>query len=1394
MQNKMLRVLGLRWLALLRLCVTMGALGFGFGLSGLSHAASVGDVPAVLRDWRGWVLGGRPLGLSPYNDATRVEPLWWEGCSVKAEAGQASFELKVRVFGDAWLRLPGGVSHWPDAVTVDGVKAVVVEHHGWPCVRLLFRPSQVAESGQPAQTGQLLEVRGNGGNLHQVDGVIRYGTMPQRLSVPGDVGVFELVVTGQRVDVPVWEGADQVWLRRSAVEKTVGTDSLSVQVARLLEDGQPVWLRTQVDLTVGGRSREEVLGTLLPEGWKLSRLESRLPVVVDPEGRLKVQARAGKWTVVADAFRVDDVKELRFAKDAKALVAREVIGMKAKPDFRVLEFEGGEPVDPSQVKYPDAWKGVSLFQWTTSAQIGLVQRMRGEGVAPGGGLTIQRSLWLDDDGKAFTFRDRLTGGVRGGWRLDAADGVELGAVSQGDSPLLVTRNPGTGAAGVELRDRALALDARGRVSVRANGAVSASGWRQDAERVSVEMSLPPGWRLFALFGADSVKGDWLSAWTLLDLFLLLLFGLSVGRMYGWASGLLALATMGLAYHEPSAPRFLWFLVLVPVALFRVVGSRAAVQVVSIFRWLAVITFAAMVVPFAYRQIQSAMYPQLEKVGEPAARSINSLAYATGASFEQDAAPSKKKDAQKLRGNLAQDAAAHIQTGPAVPEWNWRTITFGWSSPVSTKDQVRMVLVPAWMGRTLCIVRVGLILGVLGILLRRRGNRAESDGAMFEGGGSGLPASSLGAFILVLATFAFGATASAQTAFPSADLLKELETRESRPDPAFPHAADISRARLEIRGSRMVLDVEVHVAARCAVPMPGKVSSGTPLTVRVDGAAGICGRRDGYLWVVMEPGVHRVQVEAMLAERADWQWTYLLRPRRLEVDAPEWEVGGLKPGGQAEEQVFFSQKTKPAERSGEYERQELAPVLRVERTVELGLTWQVRTTVRRLSPQGVGAQALVPLVEGERVLTSGIAVKDGAVEVRMGAREEAVSWESALPVTESFGLSAGTGGWVESWKVEVSPVWNIAFDGLAPVYGEAGGVMVPQWNPWPGEKVVFTVKRPDSIPGPVVTINRLRYSLQPGARHREMKVEAEIRSTLGGDFVVKAPSGVGEMQVQVGGKAVPVRMEERPWASTPDTRVALPLQPGVQTVTFRWTVAETMGRWTTMDWLVFPVDLSNVTLEAGVPESRWVLWAWGPQRGPAVRFWSLAISSVLGALVLRRFGKGPLGVSAWALLLLGLTQAPLAGAGLAVLWFYAMDWRGRVADRPWFQSRVCAYPVQMLLVGLTIAFVTVLVMAVSEGLMGRPEMRILGNDSTSAMLKWFQARASAELPHGGYVSVSIWWYRLMMLLWALWLASSAIRWFVWAWRQFVTFVAEAKPEPVEKAEPVAVPPPIPPARQ
>ena len=57
----------------------------------------------------------------------------------------------------------------------------------------------------------------------------------------------------------------------------------------------------------------------------------------------------------------------------------------------------------------------------------------------------------------------------------------------------------------------------------------------------------------------------------------------------------------------------------------------------------------------------------------------------------------------------------------------------------------------------------------------------------------------------------------------------------------------------------------------------------------------------------------------------------------------------------------------------------------------------------------------------------------------------------------------------------------------------------------------------------------------------------------------------------------------------------------------------------------------------MPESRWILWAAGPIRGPAVRFWAiLAVAVVLG-FVLGLVPHTPLATHAWVLLLIGLTQ-------------------------------------------------------------------------------------------------------------------------------------------------------------
>ena len=210
--------------------------------------------------------------------------------------------------------------------------------------------------------------------------------------------------------------------------------------------------------------------------------------------------------------------------------------------------------------------------------------MRGLGLQRPEGLSIDRQLWLDEDGAGFTYRDRFQGRMQQIWRLDAAEGQELGAVRVDGEGQLITANPQTGAEGVEIRSRNLNVEAIGRMARTRD--MSATGWQADADVLQMSISLPPGWRVLALFGADRVDGDWLTAWSLLDLFLLLIFTLAVGRLWGFWAGAVALLAFGLAYHEPYSPRLTWLFLLMPLALLRVAPEGAGRRWLTLWKYFA----------------------------------------------------------------------------------------------------------------------------------------------------------------------------------------------------------------------------------------------------------------------------------------------------------------------------------------------------------------------------------------------------------------------------------------------------------------------------------------------------------------------------------------------------------------------------------------------------------------------------------------------------------------------------------------------------------------------------------------------------------------------------------------------------------------------------------------
>ena len=1331
---------------------------------GVAGAQAPAWVPESLQPWIPWVLYGQEAQLTParWDDPAQRRSVWPGRLSLEVNADGARFALEVRVFAESWLALPGDEGLWPQAVTTDGRPHPVLLRGNRPAVRLA-----------PGQW--------------RLEGSFRWREVPLRMAIPPDIGLLDLTLEGQRVLYPAWDVEGWLWFRRPpvAVEPQEQQDFLTADWFGVFEDGHPQWLRVELQLSVAGRPREELVGTVLPEGWQLAHVQSRIPVLVDEQGRLRAQVRPGQWQVLLDAFRIGDVREIRFGTNRQPPGGTVLLGLQANPSFRTIELEGAEQVDASQTRFPERWRGLPVYRWDTARALQVVERMRGQDSGPARRLTVRREWWLDEDGRGLTFRDLVTGTGQTLWRLDAAEGMELGSVRLGDQGQLLTRNPATGRPGFELRVRDFTAECVGRMSVA--GPLPATGWMVPADELAATLHLPVGWRVLAVWGPDQVEGDWLRRWTLLDLFGVLVFVLGVHQLLGWRVALLALVAATLAYHEPGVPRWVWWFVLGILALLRVVRTPRAELVLRAVHALTGLWLVIALVPFVAQQLQQALYPQLERLDGPvgipafgaeapsaeAAPRDRDALKVTGIMPSRLAAPSLSEAAPRtpLPGyvvNLGQDLSARIQTGPGVPEWSWRRVHLTWSGPVHPDQRVRWWLVPRWVERWLSVLRA-LLLAWLAVTLLRASkgwgpiSRGRSAGTSAGPG----PRASSAAVVLGLAVMVgCGGTKSLAAAeFPPPELLNQLRERLLAAPPAFPGAAEIPIATLVLTNRQIVLEARVEAAATCAVPLPVRIAQWSPLRVTVNGQpAAALRREEGTLWVPLDPGVHRVQVEGWLAEVNEWVWSFLLRPRRVEVQAPGWTVTGIGPDGVPQAQIFFSRvatdQDAVAARTAQpaaYDQQPLVPAFEVVRELELGLRWRVRTVVRRLSPPRRAATVAVPLLAGEQILTGGILPRDGKVEVNLGPGQVELVWESELSPVTGLTLETRAGDtWAEQWRLRVGTVWNVAFQELPPVY-EGGRDLVPVWRPWPGEKTHLSISRPEAIPGPTITVRSVEQVTEIGRRLRTTTLRLAVISSLGQDFALELPPGA-EVESAF-------RNQEKLPLQQLGGRLLLPLVPGQQELRVHWRESVPVQSRIRLSPVGLPVEAANVRQLVRLPHDRWVLAVQGPVLGPAVRFWAVLAVAALAAVLLSRLGVGPMGAFQWFLLLVGLTQVPVVVAWVVVAWLAALQLRGswNLAEQRWWLADLA----QLILAGLTLAAFAVLYWAVSAGLLGKVQMFVTGNGSTHWEHNWFSPRSAPSLPQPECWTVSLWWYRLAMLVWALWLVFWLLRLVKWGWTQFST---------------------------
>ncbi len=1330
-------------------------------------------VPEPLRPWVDWVLRGHEVESCPFLYASGARHCVWPArleLDLGASGGRFEQQLWVGAQSDVWL--PGGTAEpaaWPEDVRLDGSPAPVLDLQGRPGLRL---------------------ARG----LHRVSGRLVWKALPPVLLVPAETGIVELRLDGQPVPFPKRDAAGRLWLRETepGADASAAENQVEVDVHRRVVDQVPLRLETVVTLRVSGAAREEALGRVLPDGFVPTRLAGPLPARLEPDGRLRVQLRPGRFDLRVDARHEGPAAAIALPAqpEGAAWDASEVWAVETVPALRRIEIEGAPPVDPTQTELPGEWRQLPAYRLEPGTALRLVEKQRGTEGAAADRLTLTRAWHLDFDGAGATVFDQIEGELRLATRLEMGAATRLGraAVNGADQP--VTQRAGAELLGVEVPLGRVGIDADSRVEGGARR-LPAVGWDHDFDALSATLALPPGWRLLHASGVDAASPTWIARWTLLDLFVVMVVAMATFRLFGARAGALALATLALTYTEPGAPRLLWVTVLAAEALHRVVSGGRLGAALRLLRTVSIGVLVLAAVPFAVSQLRAGLFPALERPwlavvaeGEPGlapsevAREEMELELRDlGAADEalvttlEEAAPAREKVLRSLpaqsslrlrasrRAGYAPDPGARVQTGPGRPDWRWEEVRLGWSGPVERGQELRLWLLPPWLSGALALLRTAL----LAALVLRLVPRSRGGGAEILGRGPG-PAPVAAA----LALAAWLAPAPARAEFPTPELLNDLRARLLAAPSCHPVCASASRLVLDVTPERLELRLSVDVAAETAIPLPAGADAepaGFALdAVAVDGRPADAIQRigGGPVFVRLGPGSHTILASGPLPPRATVEIPLPLQPRRVELAAPPrgWTLLGLHPDGHVEGALQLVRDAAPGSGAGgeRLEPSEIPPFVSVTRTLSLGLDWQVETTVARVAPPEGALVLEVPLLPGEAVTTPGVRVRDGRALVTLAPGAGAMAWSSLLPPREALALEAPREFlWSEVWQLDASPIWHVTAAGIPPVDSANAGRRFREWRPWPGEKVALAVERPAGAGGATLTLDRSQLMLRPGIRATDATLALRLRSSQGGQHLITLPEGAELERISVGGAEQPPRQEGR--------RVPIPLAPGAREVELRWREPRGISAWLRGPEVDLGLPSVNAHIALEVPPSRWVLFAGGPRLGPSVLFWPVLLVVAGLSLGLGRIAWTPLRARHWLGLGVGLTQAPLPAAALVVVWLLALGGRGRLSEAERARSALAFDALQIALVGLTVGALVALVLAIEAGLLGTPAMQIAGNGSDAGVLRWYQDRSDPLLPQPWVLSVSLWIYRGAMLAWSLWVAQALLGWLRWGFRQW-----------------------------
>ena len=1289
--------------------------------------------PPVLEPWIPWVTHGENHLACPvsYSDGNirfcyMLEPL---NLDLNEEGGNFSF--KVTTFHKTRVALPNFEGGWPQSFQVNTRAFPIIDLDGMPYVML--------DQGR-----------------YDLRGTFSWSQLPHTLSISNHFPNITLMLNRSRVEFPNRKEPGKIWLTDPKVEEK-DQDHVFAQVFRLWQDGNPVVLTTKIQLSVAGKVQNWHFPIPIPQAFHLTGVETNLPFKINGD-HLDLQLRPGEWIVTLEALSSEHLNEIAFPVQTSPWPDEEILSFESQPSIRQVEVQNLTSLDPNQLPVPEAWKRNPCY--LLGSELKLLEKTRGLSGIQTPELLLHRSIWLDQDGEGFSFSDQLQGSLPKATFFSMTPPFVMGTASESNENLLITLDSNQ-QSGVEVRRNHFNLHLESRIP-EYSGKFPATGLNTTIKDFYGTLHLPSGWQILFATGPVDFVQTWFSQWDLYDFFIFLLLCFSFARLWDKKTGFIATACLFLCYQESDLPPFFWVSLAILTALTVYLPKGKIQTSLNNLRKLNFLVLLFLVFSFSASHLRYAFYPHLKSESSYRRASIS----AKTMSYEQEApmSPAPMEDGLiygKMDEMVSQNAQQSIQqalpmrkvaryaqneaiqTGFGLPSWTQGPdISFRASSPIRPDQTIRLFL----MSPTIKMWVTFLQIGLLGILLRALWNLPTRKQAIIP--------ESPPVLALLLFLVPFGSS-GLNAQIPDATLLETLKQRLLEKPDCLPNCAQYQSLEINLKQDEVTMALTVHSLDEIAVPLPGSFGEWVPENVIAGGRIQpLFLAQDGKIWVSLGPGVQDIKLQGRVPRGTSFSISFPLIPHNLIVQADDWTYELPSETEKENSFIRFFKVSHETEAAMDDKEDKLAPFFTIQRHIVFDQQWSVQTTVNRLGDSQISLLLEIPLLEGEAVTSEGIQTKDGRILVQFPGHRNSLSWESALPITEKVKLSAMPQNWyAEEWMLLPTPNWQVSFSGLEPFSQfDSEGNWNPVWKPWPSEELVIEARRPEISPGKTSTISAATLNLHPGRYLSVGNLEVKIKTSKGGTKQWDLPENSRMKTLQVDGRDFPF--------NSLNPKIDIPLNPGEHNVAIAWEEDITLGIMYKSPRVALGEHSLNNQVDVHFPEDRWVFWVSGPDQGPVLLFWSHVFFFLLASFLITRIPWIPFKLYQVFLLSLGLDQIHIGMTFFIYFWLVLLAFKANrtPSSVAWRHNLT-----QVGLAFMTFCAALIFLESIRQGLLNSPQMGITGNDSYNGLFRWYLEQP--EIPRVFILSLPLWFYRLSMLVWALWMARFLTSKAVWLWESF-----------------------------